>query len=430
MKNIQIEKFYPLLIGLIYTSFYFIGPLYTTHFVVDILPFDIILTIIAGVLIIKFFLEGSLKPKIKLFPRFLIIPLIIFSFILSIDVLRASLPFAVITLLVANTRNFLLAWLLIVLIKDSRESKEKVGEYLIFITAFISTISLIMYFINSFSLKMIKPVVALWHPGIWYFLSEGKIMRLSGVASDPNFFLAISIIGFVYSLFYFNKNIKYKIASLTILIAIIFTISKMALVVLAALFFVGCALFILKRREESLKVIRNYIFVVLLSMPIFFVAGFISKDFNVYQMYKARIYSAAEFVDVQSPVLDTRTSLWQTGYEIFSHNPIFGAGGKAAFFERKEYLHNDYLEMMSSYGLIGLAALMFFLGATLVMSYRNLFMPLVTESFFLVICYSVFMLGFSVFFNPFLFFVLGLLWAGIGSGQKELYDFSNNNNVR
>jgi O-antigen ligase len=429
MKNIQIEKIYPLLIGLMYVSLYFIGPLYTIHFVVDILPFDIALTIIAGVLIAKFFIEGSLKSKIKLFPKFLIIPLIIFSFILSIDVLRASLPFTVITLLVANTRNFLLAWLLIVLIKDSKESEEKVGKYLISITAFISGLSVIVYFVYSFSFKAIKPMIALWHPGIWYFLSEGKVMRLSGVAGDPNFFLAISIIGFVYSLFYFNKNIKYKIASLIIFIAIIFTISKIALVILAALFFAFFVLITVKR-QESFKITRNYIFVILLSLPIFFIIGFISNDFNVYKMYKMRIYSAAEFVDVQSPVLDTRTSLWNTGYEIFSHNPIFGAGGKAAFFERKEYLHNDYLEMMSSYGLIGLAALVFFLGATLVMSYRNLFMPLVTESFLLVVCYSVFMLGFSVFFNPFLFFVLGLLWAGIGSGQRELYDFSNNNNVR
>ena len=127
-------------------------------------------------------------------------------------------------------------------------------------------------------------------------------------------------------------------------------------------------------------------------------------------MYTSRISTEMSYSSNPQAV-DTRSSLWKVGYETYLEHPIVGSGGKAIFFKRGMYVHNDYLEMMSSYGIIGLLSLLFFLFSNLLVSFKYLYNRLLLAPYLSILCYAGFMMGFSVFFNPYFFFPLGIMWS-------------------
>lgn len=404
-----------LLACLLYIGLFLSGPLYELHLGVTILPFDIVCVAALVFAARRIFFEKSFKASVRIFPRTMIVYAFLFFLITALDILRSPHPFSVGTLLIAVVRNFALLFLITMLMCRTRLLQERIMSAIAWITAAISGISLIAYFYCMFLFDNIRSHPALWHPGIWYYLSEGRVLRLSGFGADPNFFVAAALIGFAFSLFFFDRSAWRKTASIVIFLALAFTVSKIVLVILFAIPAGLAALYLIKRRAEPLQILRRYAQTAGSSLLILVFLGLISPQLNLWNMYQSRISSAEYGLARTSETADERTSLWRSAYELFSRHPVLGAGGKAVYFERGEYVHNDYLEFLSSYGIVGFAVFMAFLFYSLAMPFQYLSDPIVLAPYLSVACYAIFMIGFSVFFNPFLFFALGCLWGNINN---------------
>jgi len=337
---------------------------------------------------------------------------------MSLDILRVPAHLSVLTLLIATIRNFVFSWIIINLVLRTKINQEQIMSLVTCITTAVSFVSIIAYFIYSISLAKIQMMPSLWHLGIWYYLSEGKFLRLSGLASDPNFFIAVSIVGFIFSLLLFNKNNLQKIMSFIIFIALVLTISKIFLVLLVGSFMGLLAIYIIKKQKYILDILRNFLTIVIISSVVLLIIGIMFPKVNVYKMYTSRISTEVAYTN-NPEAIDTRSSLWKVGYETYLEHPVTGSGGKAILFKRGMYVHNDYLEMMSSYGIIGLMILLFFLFSNLFVSFKYLYSRLLLAPFLSIFCYVGFMMGFSVFFNPYFFFPLGIMWSQIILLKKQ-----------
>ncbi len=66
-----------------------------------------------------------------------------------------------------------------------------------------------------------------------------------------------------------------------------------------------------------------------------------------------------------------RLDLWKTAWEGFQKSIIWGNGGKYVLRKAGNYAHNDYLEILSSHGLIGFVAMAFLYLYILIFIKRN-----------------------------------------------------------
>ncbi len=407
------------LIGILFLCMYFTGPLYQVNLIgIKILPFDFAIVGITIFVILRMLKEKTLKYNIISFPKILLISFCLFATMMSLDILRVPAHLSVLTLLIATIRNFVFSWIIINLVLRTKINQEQIMSLVTCITTAVSFVSIIAYFIYSISLAKIQMMPSLWHLGIWYYLSEGKFLRLSGLASDPNFFIAVSIVGFIFSLLLFNKNNLQKIMSFIIFIALVLTISKIFLVLLVGSFMGLLAIYIIKKQKYILDILRNFLTIVIISSVVLLIIGIMFPKVNVYKMYTSRISTEVAYTN-NPEAIDTRSSLWKVGYETYLEHPVTGSGGKAILFKRGMYVHNDYLEMMSSYGIIGLMILLFFLFSNLFVSFKYLYSRLLLAPFLSIFCYVGFMMGFSVFFNPYFFFPLGIMWSQIILLKKQ-----------
>jgi O-antigen ligase len=110
--------------------------------------------------------------------------------------------------------------------------------------------------------------------------------------------------------------------------------------------------------------------------------------------------------------------LWNLALSSFKNSPLIGQGGRYIQMTEGRYVHNDYLEILSSYGLLGFFIVMFFLLGNLKIGILNLTNNIKISAYILLIAYMIFMMGFSIFFNPYVYFIIGLLW---GNSYKDEY---------
>ena len=400
------ENIFAYLTGLIFLSLYFVNSKFIFDIGVKITITDIVILGTFIFFLFRFFKKDS-KIQIQI-PLILLITFIVFLLIVGLDIKRVKWPLRNFTLFVMCLRNIFL----MIAVSSIKLEENKILKTIANISIFISMISLVLYFFYLFQYQQILSNQSLWKPGIWYDLGEGSILRLSGVGNDPNFFGIVNIIGLIFCLFLFNER-KYKIGSIVIFLSIVLTFSRTLFIILGILVLIFIVLSsILKKRDILKEVSVNYLKICLIFILFGILIGLFMTSINIVGIMQEKMKSG-----IGKSIAD-RFHLWSLALSSFRTSPLIGQGGRYIQMTEGKYVHNDYLELLSSYGLIGFFIVVFFLLGNLKIGILNLTNNIKIGAYILLIVYMIFMMGFSIFFNPYVYFIIGLLW---GNSNKDEY---------
>lgn len=400
------ENIFAYLTGLIFLSLYFVNSKFIFDIGVKITITDIVILGTFIFFLFRFFKKDS-KIQIQI-PLILLITFIVFLLIVGLDIKRVKWPLRNFTLFVMCLRNIFL----MIAVSSFKLEENKILKTIANISIFISMISLILYFFYLFQYQQILSNQFLWKPDIWYDLGEGSILRLSGVGNDPNFFGIVNIIGLIFCLFLFNER-KYKIGSIVIFLSIVLTFSRTLFIILGILVLIFIVLSsILKKRDILKEVSVNYLKICLIFILFGILIGLFMTSINIVGIMQEKMKSG-----IGKSIAD-RFHLWSLALSSFRTSPLIGQGGRYIQMTEGKYVHNDYLELLSSYGLIGFFIVVFFLLGNLKIGILNLTNNIKIGAYILLIVYMIFMMGFSIFFNPYVYFIIGLLW---GNSNKDEY---------
>jgi len=304
------------------------------------------------------------------------------------------------TLALSIMRNFILIFLLVNLITPT-----------ITIVMFISIVAVINSVIGIFfylqALNNISNIASksyLWEPGIFYTLDKG-LLRLQGFSDDPNFFFLVNFIGLVASLSValVQKGIfkfVFYFFSLLLLLTNILTFSRTGFIILLLYFL----LFIGMHFYKYYKYIP-FLLIVSVGVLVYF-----------FDIFKTRFISAIETGG------SGRLDLWYIALDGFFESPIWGQGGRYTLKIAGNYVHNDFLEILSSHGLIGiLPIIIMYISLTISFikflkcldNYScHLQIQVLFKNFILMfLIYLLAHFSFSIFYNPYIWFVIGMLTA-------------------
>lgn len=179
---------------------------------------------------------------------------------------------------------------------------------------------LILLMIICISLQALDPMNQVFIS----FYREG--IRMTPMRGDPNFWAIIIIVIFY---FYANKRTKHYVFNILFLLALG---SKTLLVV----YFIPLI--------NKLKKTRSLLFVICLLIGLTLVVLFMSNDYGL-------VRTVNEIYDGNYTF--QRSYMWNRFGEIYLLSPIYGSGFHTSKDILNTYMHNDYLEYLVSYGLIG-----------------------------------------------------------------------------
>jgi len=400
------ENIFTYLTGLIFLSLYFVNSKFIFDIGVKITITDIVILGTFIFFLFRFFKKDS-KIQIQI-PLILLITFIVFLLIVGLDIKRVKWPLRNLTLFIMCLRNIFL----MISVSSFKLEENKILKTIANISIFISMISLILYFFYLFQYQQILSNQFLWKPGIWYDLGEGSILRLSGVGNDPNFFGIVNIIGLIFCLFLFKQR-KYKIGAIVIFLSIVLTFSRTLFIILGILILIFTVLSSILKKHNILKEVSvNYLKICLIFILFGILIGLFMTSFNIVGIMQEKMKSGI------GKSISDRFHLWSLAVSSFRTSPLIGQGGRYIQITEGRYVHNDYLELLSSYGLIGFFTVMFFLLGNLKIGILNLTNNIKIGAYILLIVYMIFMMGFSIFFNPYVYFIIGLLW---GNSYKDEY---------
>ncbi len=403
------ENIYSYLTGLIFLSLYFANSKFIFDIGVKITITDIAILGIFIFSLFRFFKKHN-RMHIQI-PTILLIVFIIFIVIVGLDIKRVKWPLRNLTLFIMCLRNIFL----LISLSSFKLEENKILKTIANISIFISMISLILYFFYLFQYQQILSNQSLWAPGIWYVLGEGFILRLSGVGNDPNFFGMVNIIGLIFCFLLFKQR-KYKIGAIVIFLSIILTSSRTLFIILGILVLIFTVLSSILKKSDILKEISvNYLKICLFFILFGILISLFMPSINIFDTIQERMISGI------GNGFAGRFHLWSLAVSSFRTSPLIGQGGRYIRMTEGQYVHNDYLEILSSYGLIGFFVVMFFLLGNLKIGILNLTNNIKIGAYILLIVYMFFMMGFSIFFNPYIYFIIGLLW-GNSYIEKHLED--------
>ena len=110
-----------------------------------------------------------------------------------------------------------------------------------------------------------------------------------------------------------------------------------------------------------------------------------------------------------------RLKTWDVAEEGFTESFIIGQGGRYTLRKIGRYTHNDYLEMLANHGLIGFAGMIvLFLYILLFIAVRyRVLRPdlLITSCSCLFPTMLVASLFFTIYYNPYIWFVVAILFS-------------------
>jgi len=390
-------------LGLLFLSLYFTGPKFVVFPVLKVTPTDIILLIALYVISIYIIVNGK-QPRLAI-PLVPVFFFILFLLILLADIWRVEWPERNVMLVVALLRNALIVLLVAYWVSMVRSFRCEVLKLLARISICVSAISITMYCAYLTQLSKIKANPALWKPNIWYNLREDGVLSLSGPGRDPNFFGLVNIVGLI-AILLLNENAKFwKTGSCVVLVALGLTFSRSVLFLLVTLLFMLSILSAARKNVRCLKVARNrYCKIAFLCLLPAFGVHLDALGGRPIDIFKSRFTKG-----LQGKFSD-RLDLWEIAITAAAKAPIFGKGGRYVQITNARYVHNDYLEVLSSYGLVGLATLAgFLLSATLSALRRAQDALCLAGCTWFLLC-LLFMGAFSIFFNPYIYFALGLTW--------------------
>ena len=409
--NIKHDTF---LAFLLYASLYF-GDNFNFNLGVKISFADLILLLFFGWIVLTSSLSIRFSPR--LIPLFILMGLCASVEFLSLIVIDLG-DTENITLGVAIIRNALLILLMYQLTLDHA----RLQKYLVYAAFLFSTIAIIFYARGLLNIELIVKNRHLWDPGLFYTLDSGYL-RLQGFNEGPNMFFIVNYIPLFFSIMHLKQKRTFSafLFSLVIMLASLLTFSRTGVIIILFTVLV------------SLLGRINFKKLILISAIIsLFFAGsqLISHYFEVpsiYEVIKARYEMGKETGG------SGRLKLWEIAWKGFEESPLFGQGGRYVLKTGGNYAHNDFLEILSSHGIIGFLFMFLTYGYVLfyiVHERRELFQNdfLKTNCYFFMI-FLLASLFFTIYYNPYIWIVVGFIFSKKTRNHEQNEFICNNNNL-
>lgn len=178
------------------------------------------------------------------------------------------------------------------------------------------------------------------------------IPRLNGIISDPNIFVFYSSLFFF--LFFFKENKSASEYTLLCLVSVAMTLTLSRGGFLAI--FVPMMIYYVHNIFSSLFKIKLQMAVIyklfILVVGIFFLLSYLLENSPLISSFlKTRLETASQG--------SGRFEIWANGFSLFIDNPFFGVGWynflnyNINYFDRFNYAHNTFLEVLVELGMVG-----------------------------------------------------------------------------
>lgn len=254
------------------------------------------------------------------------------------------------------------------------------------------------------------------NPGIFYTVDNLQI-RLQGLREDPNFFFIINLIPLLMGVSLIRQRARLwsVAATAVIVVASLLTFSRSGALLLALLL-----AFLFAVDLTRLKVGRIFLAVAAM-VAVVLGSQLLAETYNlpdIAQVMFSRFERAGETGG------SGRAYLWSAVWDGFTQAVVFGQGGRYSLRAFGHYAHNDYLEMLSSHGLVGFALMTgMWLYIALFIAARSLARRLAPLFGYSALCFLS-LLGasffFTIYYNPYIWFVVALVF----SAQEGEWDAS------
>lgn len=387
-------------IGTFWIVFLFTTLYFGSHFVVNIgvkiTPTDIaILVGFTFLLIINQFKFEIDKNVSLLFILFLVNFLVEMLSVTIIDLGDTEN----ITLGVAIIRNAILVFL----VSQIKYDYKMVCKWIVITGIVFSIIGIVGYIKSLLNYAEIVSNPDLWQPHLFYTLDMG-ILRLQGLREDPNFFFLVNLIPLFLSISMIRekKSLFSILMFAIILIASLLTFSRTGIILLGLLFL------IIIFQKLNFKKMLLFLIVIILLM----VVSIILNAYDIPNLYDIFIYRFEKGIETGGSY---RMELWKTAWSGFQESIIFGKGGRYVLRKAGNYTHNDYLEMLSSHGIIGFGfmIILYVFILLLIKAKYKLFKKndLFTSSSYLFIFMLVASIFFTIYYNPFIWFPVAFIFS-------------------
>jgi len=251
------------------------------------------------------------------------------------------------------------------IVKLFRDRKNDMIWALIINTSVVSLIGILQY-IFDFDISN------------WMFgLSDKRIVSTVG---QTNFlgYLIVFVLPFYFYLF--KTQIKYRIfifvSFIVSFVALIFTLSRGAWIAVIFAINIYFLIWIFKKIHSKLKkiIILSLIIIFQITLLLGFVyfSNFVENDIK-----NPILRRIVRIVDIQSPTVQSRLIVWKTTKDLFLQNPVLGLGGDTLqnhlskfvnidlieyekFSKIPDRMHNVFLDILISHGILGLLSYMMF----------------------------------------------------------------------
>ncbi|MBI5563154.1 MAG: O-antigen ligase family protein [Deltaproteobacteria bacterium] len=375
---------------------------------VKIMPIDVVTAAFLGYVIFTrhfyFRLDGSGMVL------FLLLFLSFFIEMFSVVVIDGGATENV-TLGVAVLRNAALIFIIMQINYD----QSRVRAWLMYVGVFFSLAAIAGYLYAQSIYSQILSTRSMWESDVFWTMEAGHL-RLQGLQADPNFFFIVNLIPLFFgiSLVRDEKSIRAFAGTGIILAASVLTFSRSGAVLLALLLLVFFAGDIARVNVTKLFVT----FAVLIAL--FIAAHFISAAYNLPYVEDIIVERFERGTETGG---SGRLYLWSAAWDGFKDAMVFGKGGRYIFREYGQYVHNDFLEMLSSHGLAGFISMMsmwIYIAFHVMSNYfqrrGNVLFLYASLLFFFLFVVSFF---FTMYYQPFIWFVVALIFTarGVAGGK-------------
>lgn len=280
----------------------------------------------------------------------------------------SSQPERALTMFLLQIRNLLLFFCITTLFVTFRIDLERLNVWIFGLGVIIAFISVIIYIPAVREYNNIVSNPALWKPGIGYILDQGGVLRLIGLAKDPNFYSAWLSLSFFAGIMSSRSRLKW-LGIAIIALSLLLAMSRAYTVVLPAstLILLVLAVLNVKLRRALKGYIRSIILVAVFSLIVGAVWSLTLNDIWESILKRAELAGTTP-----------RFAMWQTLIENMKSdfNPIVGQGlrGAEQALEGK-YSHNSYLDVLFETGVIGFSIWSLFVVFVTILAIRRLAEP-------------------------------------------------------
>lgn len=297
--------------------------------------------------------------------------------------------------------------------------------------------------------------------------------RLFGVFEDPNYAAVVAMIAIIYSIFNLNNTDKkwlkaFYIGGIIVDFCYIVLSGSRTTEVAAIIVVFLAAYFLLLKKYDNVKANVHFkqIALVLASMLCIAVLIFsfifgrkalgylpevVGAQFTAVsvaeQKPRRHIDITRDDVSNSADISNCRFKIWRSALELFKSKPIFGVSprnmrtyAKTAFpkgfiAQRSYAVHNAYLDVLTSTGLLGAVFMLIFLLKYVLDAFKFLFVKIDNENYTLVLFsfLNVATVAISAFFLSEIFFVstIGVLtfWLNLGYSSRIINESATQENA-